>query len=684
MAEASADSILSSHVDGGAEEDLGPDTWSNLRPRKLDEDMVTYVKGVEGALASALDAESHRALVKNVFEELINHEASLSCAKRMSYALEALLRHAEASQLETFLANTKRYFGFVSSDRQGSHVLQTLFSQIYAVLNGKVSKKIGGDDKNDNDEPNEDEDDDDEDDDEDEETKAVSEEARKKLRELVLDLAKTLVVKEVWIDMMYDPCATHVVRALLLVLAGQDPREKKKSGETIQATRMRRHAQTDSEFTASLTAFMVAMASWTGRDIKEACENTHASPVVQIVLQHANSRHKSWKAVVNKVVGGEDGVEPSHQVFWACAQHRVCSHVVQVVVTSCDDIYFDEMVFEKCIKGSMLEGLKHPVANHVLQSALGRMHSDGQVKEALDELEPEMEKRILGSRLGILWRLCEASVMRSKNIQSRLTRTVLRALRSRRDSMPGQAGAPKGAIEYLLGLEERNGPASATAEKQADDEDKEEGDQEEEEFTRVRVSVLGARVAGAMLQFAPESARTLLESLASMDELSLQQLACDPVGGRYVLEPLMDAPEGALWAKQRVLAKLKSKITRLAGDKFGCHVLRKAFDAGTLKDRTVIVKALSRKQQRLAGSKSGANLLRHCKVTLYARHPDQWNSAQNHVKTKTKKQTLTNFMMDLEQTSNKRKPKSSEAKETKPDDLGEPVRAAKKAKKQLL
>lgn len=664
--------------------ELAASAWGNERPRKPSDEMTSYLKQVGGSLASALGTRERSALVANVFEEVAGHEASLACSRRTAFVFEALLKHASAPQLTSSLANSKRYFGFLCTNRQASHVLQTLLTRAFAVLFPRAvatppSEATAGEEEEEEEEekeeveghgPSEGKD----------EALGASD-----LKALVGDLCLTLVTKELWWDMMFDPCATHVLRSLVSLLACKDPalaKAKRHSDAQVVGAHSRggKHGKLaqDASFNASLHAFLVGMSKWEASELKQACADAQASPLVQLLLSHSSSRHKGWGACLGKILCAPQAQAHEHAhahageaqskaaaapsadpaVFASLSKDRVASHVMQILLSSCDDQTFAELFFARCLQGRMAALVQDNVANFVLQNALAALRTPEQVALALDELEPELAASLLSGRLGAVWRLCQAALRCDKALQGRLCRAVIKGVRAR-DEAKVAAGTAKGAVEMLLelrvGAAEAPAPGSTagartSASASADaDADAHAPPSSPPAFEKVSVNILGANIAGALLALAPEAVRVLLESLASMGAPALRTCCNDPVAGRVVMEALMDAAPAAAWAKQRVLDKLRDELPAIASNKFGWHVLRKAFDGGLIKEKTIIARALAKSERRVAGSVGGAKLIKHCKVALFAKHPDQWEAAVKHSGQKKRKAAAESILVEMDQ-----------------------------------
>lgn len=612
----------------------GGDTWADARPRKPSDELVAYMKSVGGSLESAIGDEEAAMLIRNVFDEIKGHEASLACNRRTSLILESLLKRADAAHVAQTFEGLKEYFGFLIYNRQASHVVQLVISRsaIYLAENrtnedqagsGEVAVDLDGDG----------------------ESGVVDHNSKERLKSTVLNLCETLVLLGIWWDMLFDPCATHVLRSLFLLLAGDPDQSAYGSNASKKTTKIEKHQpkslrskKTNPEFVGSLYSFLSEMSKWGTDQLKQVVESPHASPVMQILLRYCKSKKKAWQKLFKNLLFTKDleAVDPT--AFKSLARNRAGSHVLETIMSSCDNDTYDNVVFNKCIKGQMVALAEDPFANFVLQQALLNMNSADQCQQAFEELEGSISNRLLDNRPGVVWRLCQACKLADKTVQRRLCQAIVKGARAR---------ASRG-----VGFEKTTGLANSLLELDTIPERSETAETSESKttgnFQSSRVSIMGAQIIAALLSWCNENCRVLLESIASVDTEKLVHWCNDPIVGKHVMETLMELPATAAWARNRVVLKLKGEFGTVAQSKFGWHVLRKAYDNGGIKEKTIIVKALDKVEKKMSATKTGSySLVKHCKLQLYRTAPDQWRAAIK-VSTSAKRDASVNgFLMSI-------------------------------------
>mmetsp|Transcript_3398 Transcript_3398/g.4566 ORF Transcript_3398/g.4566 Transcript_3398/m.4566 type:complete len:681 (+) Transcript_3398:73-2115(+) len=662
--------------DQGEDNDQASSVWGSERPRKPDEELVNYIASVGGSLASAISERERKVLVANVFSEISKNEASLAGNKKCSVVIEQLLKEISKLSvkkreriLRVFICNCRPYFGWLCYNRFSSHVIQTLFGSVFSVFNNEDADSNTVNNSVENDEEEHESDSEDENNEDDEDLPS--------LQDMVTDLTERLVNTEEWWNLMFDQCGTHTLRSLICLLSQQNPslvlkkppKGKSRRYKSLIAPKgnfqqVNGSTNKNEEFNKLLVLMLSTASRWEATDTQEACKNNFASPVLQLLLDvtatakskpkknKSKNNSRAWETLVNKILSG--GTEMKDQ-FKELSCHPICSHVIQIIVTKCSNTFFNEHIFNDCLKGNLSELSSHHVANYVIQHALSDLREQDQISIAFDELEGGISSSLLNNHLGVVWKLAEscANELVSDSLQKRVCKAILNGIRASRSNMGRMS-----SIQALIGLS--NIPKSIS-----DDPESKEGDlSEKQKNVKLSVNVLGVFVSASLLRFRPGTNRAVLESIASIEAAELATLCKDPVAGKHLIETIMDLPKGHAWVRQRILNKLVPDfVISISENRFGWHVIRKGFDNGTTNEKVRIVKSLAKSSSRLAGNTFGARLLNHCKVQLYKQHPDHWNRDQNQNKHRQskKKENMKNWLDDLEAV-NKSAPKKKKRK----------------------
>ena len=270
------------------------------------------------------------------------------------------------------------------------------------------------------------------------------------------------------------------------------------------------------------------------------------------------------------------------------------------------------------------------------------------------------------NRLGVLWRLLEASALVSQERRDQLVELLKQSLRARDGD------------QLLLALVSLDGSQSqsvvtAEAEVAAD----ETGDDEPPAATAVitltattssaaldaeqstayhppsssltslssesppsrwlssrRVSYFGSLLLQSLLS-APLSDTSLSAALVAMPAADLARLACDGSGGP-VLECLLRVHSASsfshpLSTQQRLMDVLLPRVSELALSASGSYVVERMYSAADARRKRAIAQALAKDEKRLRHSKPAAILLKRCRL----QHSQHSKQVRAHTQTRS-------------------------------------------------
>ena len=632
--------------------------WGGSRPRKVEPDTSRYFLSVAGALETTFadgesDAEEADAFLTNVFDEMKNQEGSLSADKKCSIVVEGMLklvhRQREASwkksiQLwRTFFANCKPYFGYLCYSRYASHVVQLLFSGSQDFVHGEMVRDEA----------------------------PTSEDALPRVQDQICSLCEHLIsTEEIW-PLMQDGCGTHVLRSLILLLAGAQSASKEKSRLALgkKGFRDNKNNNPNEELMvpksfSKILIKMLSMLEQAGHEhLRQAAVESYSSPVLQMLLRvsvpqlTSRRRRAIWSNLVRSLLGivksgaDDEAASQNGAAFLDLMKHKSGSHVLECIFENCKDKgLMTDLV--KLVKGKTKDLVRHPVANFVFQKILLRMTTEEELNGALDEIDGLVAEIFEQRRTGVLWRLAEACIS-VEGCQSRACRMIVKGIHEwkrnadKKDRKRSVAAASRGASVVLAALRLQSGPSRNESEQDG---------ASQQQHHAVRVSVPGAQLISSFLRFKAEYVRLIAEGILMLSIENLLDLCRDPIGGRHVIEALFTAHDAFGFAKQRLADKLKGNFSLLANHKFGQHIVRKCYDAVSVKRKMNIVKELSESKERLLGSAYGRGLYRHCKVEMFVRHRADWQSALTEGAKKKKR--MSDWLDSVDSAASKKKKKS--------------------------
>ena len=287
--------------------------FSHNRPRRIEADMVAYIKAVQAGVDANADdeegdEESSDLLYWNVIEELSNRAASAASERHSCEPMEKILDKCTESQLLVLCTQFEGYWMHLWTNRYSSHVLQKIFIRLGKMVHAE------------------------------EEGTVYVEEGR------IIPTTMTVLgnmMNELQVsfpELVQDVSASHVFRSFLCVLAGKQPlvqKRGKKGKHRALATELRREEE--------MSSFVVPAqcTMWLEKIIKQLlldCEqsqlhalihDTHAGPVLSVLFRLLPV--ELVDSALEKVLNWESNPERAQDLFYEFSGHPVASHMMESV-----------------------------------------------------------------------------------------------------------------------------------------------------------------------------------------------------------------------------------------------------------------------------------------------------------------------------------------------------------------
>ncbi len=97
------------------------------KPRRLEEDTISYLAQIDKTLDEVLSAGSEEdldVLVSNVLEEIKNRTASAACDRNVNIIIEKICLNSSFVNIIEILKRFTPYALFLSRNRHSSHIIQ--------------------------------------------------------------------------------------------------------------------------------------------------------------------------------------------------------------------------------------------------------------------------------------------------------------------------------------------------------------------------------------------------------------------------------------------------------------------------------------------------------------------------------------------------------------------------------
>ncbi|KAJ6567278.1 armadillo-type protein [Mycena vulgaris] len=563
--------------------------------------------------------EDRRMFFVAALTEMVGKEKQLAtdpdCSlilERMSYSMDDFVRRV-------FVDSLIGSYDVLVKHRFASHVCQTLFT----VASQTVSREKRGI------------------------LPTVSESSDKgelrTLTQLILDVCEELF--PVFASLVMNPFASHVVRALLLLLSpnlvtshetAQNTMRSKKSAawkakqgplkSVFRDGDNKGDAAVDAPpevFTRAARKFVeVVRSKLDGNETRALAADKVASPTLQMLLAVEADQQMTEDAdsLMDRVLVGlisssrddPTGTPPMSDYLNTLLRDPTSSHLLETVVTRCPEPAFC-ILWATYFKGNLPRIASHPVANFVLAKALERV-SAAQLTEACTELQNVWGKMIQISRTGVF----RAAIDRAAALNAcgaDITEAVFAAFQTKTSEERNML------VPCVLRLQtfQELKPTLKSAETSKAHDRRESSENEPK--------VQGAVLLQSLLRLSEPHNQLVIASLTSMPVEEILLMAHHAISSR-VLDALLDSATVPPKIKRQFVLSFIGSYHLLVDDRIGSRVGDRcwAFSDTYLKEK--IARSLINQEQFLAGSYYGKFFARNLNLYLLQRRPDEWRTMQ--------------------------------------------------------
>ncbi|KAG3108246.1 hypothetical protein PI124_g9384 [Phytophthora idaei] len=585
-------------------EATAPQRPERVRPRRLEPDTLSYLKEVTEMLTQQGDdstADDVELLLWNVLEELAPRAASTASDRHAGELLEVFLPKMSDAQLRFLLHKMAGYVSHLWTNRYSSHVLQYLLSRASVV----VAKEVDGDDEEQSD-------------DEDDRMKEIP-----PMSDVIINMARE--VENEWITLMNDVSASHVLRSVLAVLAGKplvpEKRGKKAKHRVVSFTEAR-PGKDGSEVTydvpnsfEKLFKELLAMLIESPTHVlQNLLYDQNSGPLIASALKLAPS--KSRRKLAERILQWEDE-DACERGFYDLAADAVTSHLLEALFESASDKFFSK-VFERCVRGKMLQLAEHNIANYVVQHAIKLVRTEDLALEVLEELEASLWTLLTMGRPGVIWRVVEMCV-KFKLHEKEVFEALVSAVAKQESKKP--EAVRKNFVASLLNVQLSTSATSA----------------------KVQLNVMGAKIIEQMQQFeAGEYLTPLYKGILSFNAVQLMALAKDSTGSRCIVELIWESKDpSTAWVREELYQRFVGKFGTLAMDRLGAFSVMKCYEDLPLDKKEAVVHELLAVETQLSGSHFSQLVMNTCHLFEYKQSREKWEALY------TKQQKIADLFKDV-------------------------------------
>ena len=349
----------------------------------------------------------------------------------------------------------------------------------------------------------------------------------------------------------------------------------------------------------------------------------------------------------------DNAVSIEESKFGTLARNQAASHLIEVLLQVAPESTLQRLL-ETRFKSKLLEFVRHPVANFVVQKLIKCSRSLAQFEAIYNEIKPNMAEFYSG-RSGVIVSLTQAC-LRFPSAQPSTLEDIIASVASFSGSTPEEL-KKAGFCKTILGLS--NAPKHVFKKKKAIERNnqrkhkKDEGEEGEaqaaQDYEPIEFSPIGCQLLATLFKFDPKVVDFVLNDFVAMDTRHLLDMALNRNASR-TFEAFLLSPAVSYSTKQTFsqnFAKEESFVTRLALDKSGSHVLDQLFFSSTVDTKVLFAEAVLSVEKALSAIHHGKFVLNNLRISEFRRNKDAWMKVESSKLTKKKAfDEILNFSSD--------------------------------------
>ncbi|RJE21708.1 hypothetical protein PHISCL_05948 [Aspergillus sclerotialis] len=547
------------------------------------------------------DGEERRLFVDSVYQEADGKELKIACSQSCSRLMEKLIAMSDVRQIQRLFNKFIGHFLHLVQHRFASHCCETLFIHAAPAVTQKAPKKGKRSDEDDGAEP------------------------EMSLAEMFMTVVEELEGN--WGYLLTERFASHTIRMLLLVLAGEPvdisssdsvvaSRKKEKLGapdvDAQDSNTIGKRRNVPEFFETTLKKVMNDMVSVLDDTYLRALA-THpvGNPVLQVLLylelsHFGKSSVKESNSITKRLISDENLEEGSESATFVrgLLYDPVGSRLLEAIVRYVPGKFFKKL-YKNLIHDRIGQLARNITAGYVVLRVLERLGKDD-LQDAMELIIPEIPALIERSRMVVPKVLVERCVARGVSADP-----LAQALEGAYDKDPALR------LNQMLRLE--------TAPKEdAEDEEKPKDPGTSQQSTAAE-KLHGSLLVQTMLSAAGRISELIFASLLAQSPSSLLQMSKDPTASR-VIQQALTSPTSTPQFRRQFTAKFFGHLKELALDSSGSHVVDALWTATKdiffVKER--MAQELAQNEMTLRDSFLGRAVWRNWSMDLYKRRRPDW------------------------------------------------------------
>lgn len=564
------------------------------KPGWLDDKTVFYYRRAYDQLLEGFeDEEDKAAFLDNVFKETRGEEITLSKNQTVSHILEDFIEVAHKSHVEGFLEGFTENYHLICTDRFASHVTQSLVTKASKLLSNEESSPSATD--------------------------------KKTVSTFVTELFN--VTYGNMRDFTFDTYASHVLRALVLLMGGCDVDDASVRSGMSQKDRRNRHERRDvlrdQKFNwpnnprtvktplceSARAKFKPLLEQFTKKCITlglaDIARNEIASPILQGLLKALrNQRSDLAESACERIMvecNPFDASDVGHsEVPTPLLKNATFCRVVEELVAALSKTGLKSL-YKKRLKGRLTAFVESQTpANFILQRFLRSIRTPTLLSLVMAEILPVMDRFVTATNRTAIVILAEKCAELDSH-QNEFLESLMKSLDClsppERQSKLSVLAASFQTFEQVYGAD---GAAPAKP---------------------IEVSLQGSLLLQRLLRFS--SADALFNSFLALPPSQLTSFACSQ-SGSHVFEALFSSPCVNDIRLNKLVSRLRSSLVTLSTDKYGSRVMDALWARCPLKNRIEVAETLSKQLGRIGSDRFGKFISRNLQLDNFSIRRDDW------------------------------------------------------------
>lgn len=367
----------------------------------------------------------------------------------------------------------------------------------------------------------------------------------------------------------------------------------------------------------------------------------------------------------------ENSVTIEESKFGTLARNQAASHLIEVLLQVAPESAFTRLL-ETRFKNKMLEFIRHPVANFVVQKLIKCTRNVDQFNTIYAEIKPHMSEFYAG-RSGVIMSLTQAS-LRFVTVQPIILDELITSIAAFSGTNAEELKKSGDVAKTIMSLSntpkhifKRKKTLERTKSRKSGDQEGEEGEKASA-IESIEFSPIGCQLLSILFKFDPKIVSFILEDFMAMDTRHLLDMALNRVASRtfesFLLSPAVAHATKQTFAKN--FAADASYIARLAQDKSGSHVLDQLFVSSTTETKAEIAEAVLSIEKALLAIHHGKFVLNNLRISDFRRNKEAWMKAESSKLVRKKAfDDILNFASDAARQSSANASSSKDVKKNK-------------------